>query len=134
MRAAPLFSFECTRLTRLVGWLDDVERCSCIKLLSCKIHELLLMSFPSLMLKSSWIPNKHLELFIRSILLLLLLLLLACCCCCVAAAAATFLLPSFSLLEASTDRIISSMISSITSSSCSPGWLCSFSLLNCKNF
>jgi hypothetical protein len=49
-RAAPLFSFECTRWR---GWLADMERCFCIILRSCKIHELLLMIFPSQLLKSS---------------------------------------------------------------------------------
>jgi hypothetical protein len=102
-------------LTWLAGWLADMERCSCIILLSCKIHELLLMSFPSQLLKSSWIPNKFLELFICSISLLLLLAsaLLA---------AASFLLLSLSLLTVSADSIISSLIMSITSSSCSNGW------------
>ena len=44
----------CLSLTRdlnllmwLAGWLDDMERCSCIILCSWKMHELLLMSFLS---------------------------------------------------------------------------------------
>jgi hypothetical protein len=101
-------------LTWLAGWLADMERCSCIILHSCKNHELLLMSFPCSCWKSSWIPNKSLELSICSILLLLLLASAA-------AAAASFLLPSCSLLAVSADFNISSDLL-ITSSSCSSGW------------
>jgi hypothetical protein len=83
-----------------------------------KIHELLLMSSPTPLLKSTWIPNSPLELFICSFVLLLLLLPLQSLYC------------STSLRwKASADMIISSLISSITLSSCSCGWLCSCSLL-----
>jgi hypothetical protein len=41
-----------------------------------KIHEFLLMRSPTTLLKSSWIPNSPLKLFICSTSLLLLLLLL----------------------------------------------------------
>jgi hypothetical protein len=87
------------------------------------------MSSPPWLLKSSWIPNNSLELFICSISLLLLLLAAACCCCCC--------LPSAQLLFAGSlcaDLQHQPSDLSITSSSCSNGWLCSCSLLCCNFF
>jgi hypothetical protein len=70
------------------------------------------MSFPAWLLKSTWIPNSSLELSICSTASLLLLF-------CFPAAMAGSPLLSFPLLTASADLIISLLISSITSSSCS---------------
>jgi hypothetical protein len=83
------------------------------------------MSFPTSLLKSTWIPNSSLELSICST---------ACCCCCCIfpASMAGFLCFSFSLLTVScADLNINLLISSITSSSCSTGWLSSSCNLFC---
>jgi hypothetical protein len=75
-RVAPLpFSIKCV-LDVLVDWhAADMERCSCIILLSWKNHDLLIMSSSFPVLKSTWIPNFPLELSIYSSSSLLLLLL-----------------------------------------------------------
>jgi hypothetical protein len=78
------------------GWLGRDAPASYSS--AVKIHELLLMSSPPWLLKSSWIPNNSLELSLCSISLLLLLLLLL-----LAAALAVSLLLSFSLLAVSCD-------------------------------
>jgi hypothetical protein len=105
MRLRLSLACDLNSLAWLAGWLADVERCSCIKLLSCKIMSSCSCASPLSCWKSSWIPNKYLELPICSILLLLLLLL---------AAAAASLLLSLSLLAVSADLNISLLISSIT--------------------
>jgi hypothetical protein len=125
--AAPLSSaLNARALTWLAGWLADVERCSCIKLLSCKIHELLLMSFPSQLLEILLDPKSSSG--------AVHLLHSAAVAASAAAAAAASLLLSLSSLAVSADLNISLLISSITSSSCSSGWLCFCSLLSCKFF
>jgi hypothetical protein len=101
-----------------------MERCSCIILHSCKNHELLLMSFPC----SCWNPpGSQTSLWSFPCAPF-------CCCCCCAAAATALLLSSCSSLAVSADFNISSMISMITSSSCSSGWFYCCSLLSCKKF
>jgi hypothetical protein len=89
-----------------------------------KNHELLLMSFPSQLLEILLDPK---QISGASHLLHFVVVLLLCC-------VVTSLLLSLSSLAVSADWIISSMISSITLSSFSSGWLCSCSLLSCKNF
>jgi len=119
MRTAPLFIFECVRLTWLDGWLADVERCSYIILLSCKI----MSSFSWASHLSCWnLPGSQ-------------IILWSCSsapspCCCVA----SFFLLSLSSLAVLADRIISLLISLITASSGSNGWSCFCSLPSCKNF
>jgi hypothetical protein len=84
------------------------------------------MSFPALLLKSTWIPNSSLELSIRSVASLLLFLLLSCC-------YGRFSSTQFPLLTTSTDLIINLLISSVISSSYSHGWLSFCNLLHCTS-
>jgi hypothetical protein len=116
-------SIECA-LDVLASWhVAGLERCSCIILLSCKNHELLLMSSPSWLLKSTWILSSSLELSIHSIASLLLL----------PYCYGRFSSAQLPLLSASSDVNINFMISSITSSSFSHGWLSFYILLHCTS-
>jgi hypothetical protein len=108
------------------GTYDEVERCSCIILPYWKNHELLLMRSSSPVLKSTWIPNLPLELSSCSSPARLLLLL-PCCSCRFSSVQLSF---ADRLLLTSTSAFL---ISSITLSSCSTGWLFLCSLLCCTS-
>jgi hypothetical protein len=126
MRGRHLSFLECAPCMKsswhMLRWSDAPASYST----ATKNHELLLMSFPT-WLKSTWIPNFLLELSLGSSALLLLLLHLPRCSC-------RFLSSSFLMLtDFVADFDIISLISSITLSSCSPGWFFCCRLAHCTH-